>query len=58
MNSYIIFCQWCRDHGYAEPTPEWYMQALIDLALREGEAEANQREIDRERREGWAYDLR
>lgn len=55
MTGYEIYTQWCKDHGQEPPSKEWWDAACAkpsDWRTRD----ADQREIDRERREGWAYD--
>lgn len=58
-SGYEIYSEWCRERGQTPPTKEWWDRAcsqprnivnsaMLDMA-------ADQREIDRERREGWAY---
>ena len=71
MTGYEIYSAWCRERGQVPPTKEWWDKACAqprclcghkpkgtcwdcrDYLLREHRAD--QAEIDRERREGWAY---
>lgn len=70
MTGYEIYSAWCRERGQVPPTKEWWdtacaarnaaKQRLLteNYGLRGDvlrEVFADQREIDRERREGWAY---
>lgn len=69
MTGYEIYTQWCRDHGQEPPSKAWWDKACaLEVAKEVGRAinygsgvstlaniRADQREIDRERREGWAY---
>jgi hypothetical protein len=56
MTAYAIFRQWCLDHGQVPCTEDFFHKATPHYALDEPDFRADQREIDRERREGWAYD--
>lgn len=62
MTGYEIYSAWCRERGQVPPTKEWWDWAcsrkVRDAPLRQltRNIRADQAEIDRERREGWAYD--
>lgn len=60
-DTFEIYRQWCADHGRPAPTLQWWLEhcnapflASYGRKLIE-HRDADQREIDRERMEGWAY---
>jgi hypothetical protein len=62
QSAYSVYRQWCLDHGHAPCTPSFFYRednSLLPWATpspRNDVIDADQREIDRERAEGWAYD--
>lgn len=60
MTGYDIYCEHCRARGVTPPSKEWWDAAcaaprsIVNSAVLD--IRADQAEIDRERREGWAYD--
>jgi hypothetical protein len=55
MDLLDAYCQWCVEHGREPPTRAWW-DAAVARPRTIDHRDADQREIDRERREGWAYD--
>ena len=61
ISGYDLYVRWCHDHGRVPPSREWWDRAYAmhrpNPVIEEIEREmrADQREIDHERREGWAY---
>jgi hypothetical protein len=55
-DAYVWYCEWCRDHGQAAPTREWWDRAVAQP--RKVRPPQSDIDFDREteRREGWAYD--
>jgi hypothetical protein len=53
-NPFDAYCRWCVEHGHEPPTRTWWDAALARPRVID-HRDADQREIDRERREGWTY---
>lgn len=63
MTGYEIYSAWCRERGQVPPTKEWWDKACSKPYIvftpttgdgRYREILDDQREIDRERRDGWS----
>lgn len=58
MDSYTIYCEWCRDHHIPAPTREWWDKACAQRLMPTFTTSINPADPDitTEQREGWAYD--
>lgn len=55
MDAYTIYAQWCKDHNRPAPTRAWWDAACSrsDKSHPLTEAEKDNREIERGKREDW-----
>lgn len=54
FNFYETYCAWQRERGQPIPSYEWWCNAVRQREQKDFR-DADQREIDRERSDGWAY---
>jgi hypothetical protein len=58
MDTYQIYTEWCADHGHVAPSREqWAQWCSRNHPRRLSECEKDNREIEREHREGWTNDI-
>lgn len=59
IDTYSIYCQWCKDHHQTPPTREWWNKSVSqprpNVAIIDFQSDF-EFDVETERREGYAYD--
>lgn len=61
IDTYAIYCQWCKDHHQTPPTREWWDQSIAKALHAPTDRVIDfqsefEFDVATERREGWGYD--